>query len=168
MQLSPAELAERTAVLRRLRTLLEQQRAKFREYLNVLEKQADKIETEDSEALLAHTELEQQIAANIVNLQKVIEPIETMYRDTHPRKGAAAERTDNAGETDESVIPLLKTDLEQLQRQVLAQNARNRELLKIHIAEIKDRLNAVQNPYRTTHSVYTHANDAASVINISV
>ena len=77
--ISEKELEERVALLKRFKDLLEKQRQKFRDYLNVLEKQADVIETQDTEALMIHTELEQQIVANIQNLQKVIEPIEQMY-----------------------------------------------------------------------------------------
>mgnify|MGYP003305265971 CR=1 FL=1 len=77
--ISEEELEERVALLKRFKELLEKQRQKFRDYLNVLEKQAEVIKTEDTEALLIHTEIEQQIVANIQNLQKVIEPIEQMY-----------------------------------------------------------------------------------------
>lgn len=79
MQLTQEEIAERVAILKRFRTLLEQQRNKFQEYLHVLECQQGKIELEDGDALFAHAELEQQIVANISNLQKVIEPMQSMY-----------------------------------------------------------------------------------------
>ena len=61
MELTQEELNERVALLKKFRGLLEQQRAKFQEYLTVLEKQQDSISTENTDALLAHTELEQQI-----------------------------------------------------------------------------------------------------------
>ena len=73
------ELEERVAILKRFRFLLEQQRNKFKEYLNVLEKQQNSIDAEDSEALIKHSELEQQIVKNISNLQKVIVPMNKMY-----------------------------------------------------------------------------------------
>ena len=78
--LTQAEIDERTALLKRFRSLLEQQRAKFREYLKVLESQEKTIVAEDTESLLAHTELEQQIASNIISLQKVIKPIEVINK----------------------------------------------------------------------------------------
>ena len=65
MELTQAQIDERIAVLKRFRTLLEQQRNKFREYLHVLECQQNKIEEEDGDALVAHAELEQQIVSNI-------------------------------------------------------------------------------------------------------
>ena len=79
-ELSNQELEERVAILKRLRFLLEQQRSKFKEYLTVLEKQQNSIDKEDSEALIKHSELEQQIVKNISNLQKVIIPMNKMYK----------------------------------------------------------------------------------------
>ena len=79
IQLSEEELNERVALLKRFKELLEKHRQKFKDYLNVLEKQQTVIQNQDTEALLVHTEIEQQIVANIQNLQKVIEPIEQMY-----------------------------------------------------------------------------------------
>lgn len=70
-KLNEQELNERVAVLRRLKELLSEQRAKFREYLTVLEKQETSIASEDMEKLYAHTELEQNILGNISNLQKL-------------------------------------------------------------------------------------------------
>ena len=79
-EISQAELAERVAILRKFRSLLEQQRKKFQEYLAVLEKQEHSIEEEDTEALVAHAELEQAIAGSLSNLQKVIVPFSEMYK----------------------------------------------------------------------------------------
>ena len=79
LNLTQEEIDERIAILKRFRKLLEEQRNKFREYLDVLEKQQSAIEKGDTEAMLAHTELEQQIVANIGSLQKVITPIEKLY-----------------------------------------------------------------------------------------
>ena len=73
------ELNERVAILHKFKDLLEQQRSKFQEYLTVLEKQQDSITSESTEKLIAHTELEQQIVKNLVNLQKVIVPMNKMY-----------------------------------------------------------------------------------------
>ena len=77
--ISKEELDERKAILRRFRTLLEEQRNKFREYLNVLEKQQNSIATENAENLLTHTEIEKQVVSNLTNLQKVIVPMTKMY-----------------------------------------------------------------------------------------
>lgn len=154
--LTQAEIDERTALLRRFRSLLEQQRAKFREYLRVLEEQEKTIQSESSEAMLIHTELEQQIASNIISLQKVIKPIETMYNDAFPSGSGAQE------------IPHLQADLQSLQRQVLERNRKNRELLQIHIGQIKERLSSIKNPYRNTRSVYMQSAQVAARVNISI
>ena len=78
-KLNDSEIAERVAVLKRFRSLLEQQRLKFREYLTVLEKQEKSISDENTDAVLQHTELEESIIAEIFTIQKVIDPLEYMY-----------------------------------------------------------------------------------------
>ena len=131
--ISQEELNERVAILRRFRTLLEQQRGKFREYLTVLEKQQDSISNENTEALLAHTELEQQVVKNLMNLQKVVVPMRQMYNSVSASTPASAE-------AEQRTIENLQQDLTDLQEKVLAQNKINRELLKVHIGQIKMQL----------------------------
>ena len=157
MELTQAEIDERTAILRRFRSLLEQQREKFREYLLVLESQSKVIQEENTQSLLAHTELEQQIASHIISLQKVIKPMELMYQ----------ERVSN-GYGDVADIPILQADLERLQQQVLERNQSNRNLLKMHIGQIKERLSTVTNPYRHSKSVYAQSAQVATMVNISI
>lgn len=140
-QISQEELNERVALLRKFRSLLEQQRAKFQEYLTVLEKQENSIESENSEVLLAHTELEQQVVANIANLQKVIVPMSELYKE----KGAHLE---------EASVNSIQKELDDLQQKVLAQNEKNRELLKTHIASIRTQIASLKNPYKNARSVY--------------
>ena len=112
-EISQEELNERVAILRKFRSLLEQQREKFREYLKVLEKQETSIEKEDSEKLLAHTELEQQVLSNIMNLQKVIVPMSEIYQKKNSNK-------------DEASVIEIQNDLAELQHKVLLQNQKNR------------------------------------------
>lgn len=140
-EISQEELNERVALLKKFKSLLIQQRAKFQEYLTVLEKQENSIETENSEKLLAHTELEQQVVANIMNLQKVIVPMSELYKE----RGEHLE--------EESVISIQK-ELDDLQKQVLVQNERNRELLKSHIVQIRTQIASLKNPYKNNRSVY--------------
>ena len=115
-ELSKEELDERIAILKRFRKLLEQQRNKFQEYLTVLESQEGKIEAEDGDSIAAHTELESQIVKNLASLQKVIVPMQGMYNAIKPGLPLA----------DNSIVEQLKLDLASLQKQVLAQNERNR------------------------------------------
>jgi len=149
--LSEDEVAERIAVLKRLRLLLVEQRSKFQEYLSVLEKQEFNIVEEDSDKLLAHTELEQHIVENITNLQRVIKPMEELYKFSH---------------SDKDDIPMLKTDLTKLQEQILVQNEKNRTTLRDHINSIRTKIQGIQNPYRNTRSVYAQSTQTASIINI--
>lgn len=140
--LTQEELDERIAVLRRFRALLEQQRNKFREYLSVLESQQSKIEIDDGESLMAHAELETQIVANISNLQKVIVPLQKMY--------------ESSGEPEKNGVEQIQSELADLQSKVLAQNEKNRALLKAHMAQIREQLStmAAMNPYRGRRSIY--------------
>lgn len=158
-ELTDKELNERVAILRRFRTLLEQQRAKFQEYLEVLEKQEKSISDEDTTAIIGHAELEQQVVAGIKNLQKVIVPVSEMYR--------ASEKT-AAPENDKSVESI-QDELEKLQEKVLAQNQKNRELLKKHLIQIRTQLDNFKNPYRKNRSIYAAAQNAhGSLIAVEV
>ena len=157
MELTQAEIDERTAILRRFRSLLEQQRDKFREYLRVLESQSKMIQEENTQSLLAHAELEQQIASHIISLQKVMKPMELMYQERISK-----------GRGDVADIPVLQADLERLQRQVLERNQSNRNLLKLHMSQIKERMSTVTNPYRHNKSVYAQSAQVASMVNISI
>ena len=155
--ISEEELEERVALLKRFKELLEKQRKKFRDYLNVLEKQAEVIKTEDTEALLIHTEIEQQIVANISNLQKVIQPIEEMYVNA---------RLDSSDENYSEIIeiPTLKTDLAKLQKEVLEQNEVNRNLLKTQMESLRQKIEGIKNPYRYNKSIYSKTENTASII----
>lgn len=143
-EITQEELNERVAILRRFRTLLEQQRAKFQEYLTVLEKQETSINKEDTNAIITHAELEQQVVAGIRNLQKVIVPMSELYNNS--AKGTQAE-------ADKSVAAI-QGDLNRLQSKVLEQNQKNRELLKAHLVQIRAQLDNFKNPYRNARSVY--------------
>jgi chromosome condensin MukBEF ATPase and DNA-binding subunit MukB len=144
-KISQEELNERIAILKRFRELLERQRKKFQEYLDVLESQETKIEDEDAESILAHSELEAQIVQSIGSLQKVIEPMQLLYN----------ERNLGSYKNSESV-PVLKIqkDLADLQNQVLVQNEKNRSLLKSHMMQLKKQITEFKNPYRSLNSVY--------------
>ncbi|MCR5219335.1 flagellar export chaperone FlgN [Treponema sp.] len=155
--LSQEELNERIAVLRRFRTLLEQQRAKFAEYLNVLECQEAKISQEDTQSLMNHTELEGQIVSSISSLQKVIIPIRTMYEK---------ERSFYSPE-DAVPVETIQKELDSLQQKVIAQNERNRNLLKSHLSQIRQQIDSFKNPYRNAASVYAR-NSASAGTRIAI
>ena len=149
-ELTDEELNERVSILRRFRTLLEQQRTKFQEYLNVLEKQENSISKEDTNAIISHAELEQQVVAGIKNLQKVIVPLSEMYK-------TSAEGINSAGNKS---VESIQNELENLQEKVLAQNLKNRELLKKHLVQIRTQLENFKNPYKKNRSIYASAQNA--------
>ena len=162
-EITQEELNERVALLRRFRTLLEQQRAKFQEYLTVLEKQQDSISSENPESLIAHTELEQQVVKNIANLQKVIVPMSQMYKSVAAIPGNSSAAND---EKETQSIQQLQNELSDLQNRVLKQNEINRDLLRVHIESIRNQIQNFKNPYRNARSVYAQPQKVASLVEV--
>ncbi|MEE0893779.1 MAG: flagellar biosynthesis protein FlgN [Treponema sp.] len=158
-KLSQEELNERIQILKKFRQLLEQQRTKFQEYLKVLEAQESKINEENAEALLAHSELEAQIVKGIGSLQKVIVPMQDLVTRTHAATYNPA---------DAKPIEDIKAELAKLQGQVLKQNEKNRNLLKFHMAQIKEQIQEFKNPYRSLNSVYFTTMTTGSRIQVEV
>ena len=154
-KISKEELEERVAILRRFRSLLEQQRAKFQEYLDVLEAQEQKIQVEDADAIIAHSELETQIVGSIGALQKVITPMQKLYESS---RAATYNPRDAVPITD------IQNELSSLQTKVLAQNEKNRMLLKSHITEVRSQIASFKNPYRSNRSVYADRISTGSFI----
>ena len=155
-EITQEELNERVEILKKLRALLEMQRNKFREYLKVLEQQEHSIETENSEALIMHTELEQEVVKGIANLQKVIIPMSELYKSS----------SSNDGNISDSAVNELQKDLSNLQNKVLAQNEKNRELLRTHMTQIKTQIEQFKNPYRNVKSVYAQKVTAGNFVEV--
>lgn len=155
-EITQEELNERVEILKKLRALLEMQRNKFREYLKVLEQQEHSIETENSEALIMHTELEQEVVKGISNLQKVIIPMSELYKASSSNNGNISDNTVNE----------LQKDLSTLQSKVLAQNEKNRELLRTHMTQIKTQIEQFKNPYRNVKSVYAQKVTAGNFVEV--
>ncbi|MDE5898852.1 MAG: flagellar biosynthesis protein FlgN [Treponemataceae bacterium] len=153
---SEQELNERVAVLRRLRSLLEMQRRKFREYLDILEKQESSIDNEDVAAISAYADLEQDVVSGIANLQKAIVPMAELC-------GRAVELPSAAGEKS---VAEIQQDLARLQGEVLARNERNRELLRIHLVKIRGQLEQFQNPYNGRRNVYASAASTGALVEV--
>jgi archaellum component FlaC len=160
--LSPAETDRRVAILKRFRELLQSQRDRFRTYLDTLDKQKDVIEQGSADALMAHVELEEKIVTDIFAIQKVIDPLEAMYRTAYPEKYKAA-----AGPEPVSEVKNLKSALEDLSAEAVSRTERNRALLAGRMEEIRKEINVLRkNPYaRQGRSVYG-ANDSPSFIDI--
>ncbi len=140
-RLSQSEIDERVAVLKRFRELLTRQRDKFRGYLEVLDRQRADIEKGDVDALVSHVEVEQSIVSEIFAVQKVIDPLEDIYRAAY--SGAEPEG-----------LPELKTTLTELKQEVIARNEENRALLKQRMEMIRNEIKSIRNPYAKKKSVY--------------
>jgi hypothetical protein len=151
VQISEKELAQRVAILKRFRELLVRQRERFYNYLSVLDKQRDVILSGNAEDLLAHVEMEEQIVADIFSIQKVIDPLELMYRTAVP------------GAPDDDV-PAIKTALEQLKTQAITQSNHNRALLSDRMADIRTEIRTLRNnPFAARRSMYQAANTASLI-----
>jgi hypothetical protein len=146
------ELAQRVAILRRFKTLLTQQRDRFRSYLEMLDKQQEIIETGSADALLAHVDLEEKIVADIYSIQKVIDPLEDMYHVVvsgfKPAQAKAPQADDE--------VPGLKAALEELKSEAVIRSSRNKELLSHRMAELRQEIKTLRNnPYTgSRRSVY--------------
>ena len=129
--ISPSELSQRVAVIKRFRELLKAQRDRFQAYLNALDKQKDVIETGTADDLLRHVETEEKLVEDIFSIQRVINPLEKMYRST---------QTD---ETEDEVSGL-KDALENLKSEAAILSARNRDLLAKRMVEIRSEINSLK------------------------
>ncbi|MGD9940944.1 MAG: flagellar biosynthesis protein FlgN [Clostridia bacterium] len=165
-ELSQAELDQRVAVLKRFRELLANQRDKFRSYMDLLDHQKHDIESGDVDALVAHVEAEQGIVAEIFAVQKVIAPLEDLYRAVYPAGASAAadgQATDSdagqssaAGEGPQGISEL-KTTLEALKNEVVQRNTENQALLKQRMDMLRHQIMSVNNPYKKRKSVYAQS-----------
>jgi flagellar biosynthesis/type III secretory pathway chaperone len=146
-----AEVGKRVATLRRFRELLAQQKAKFESYLAVLDHERADIESGDVDKLAAHVELEETIVSEIFTFQKVIDPMEELYRAAYP---AAAEDPE---------LPEMRSTLEELKDEVLRRNAENRALLKRQMEVVRAEIAGFRNPLASRASVYAAAGGGALV-----
>jgi hypothetical protein len=145
------ELGQRVAALRRFRELLVQQRAKFENYLKVLDHERSDIESGDVDRLAAHVEIEEAIVSEIFTFQKVIDPLERIYRAAYP---AAVEDPD---------LPELRGTLEELKVEVLRRNAENRALLKRKMDTVRSEIAGFRNPLSSRSSVFARQGEGALV-----
>ncbi|GHU71074.1 hypothetical protein FACS189450_06500 [Spirochaetia bacterium] len=159
--ISPEEFSQRVAILKRFRSLLTEQRDRFRSYLEVLDKQQDVIETGSAEDLISHVELEEKIVADIFSLQKVIIPLEEMYRAVVNTADAAQEPQSRDD------VPSLKSALEGLKNEAAARSTRNKELLSRRMSEIRSEITALRNnPYASARRFTFSDAGMATVIDI--
>ncbi|MDR1839123.1 MAG: flagellar protein FlgN [Treponema sp.] len=158
------ELAQRVAVLKRFKTLLSQQRDRFRSYLDLLEKQQSVIESGSAEDLLTYVEIEEKIVADIFSIQKVIDPLEEMYYSI-AAGGRSPEKASGKSEASEEV-PSLKASLEKLQSEAIIRSTKNKELLSKRMLELRSEIKALRNnPYSANarRSGFSNTNIASLV-----
>ncbi|MBA7536167.1 hypothetical protein ES705_28430 [subsurface metagenome] len=142
---------ERVMLLKKLRETLLRQRDKFRNYLNLLEKEEAAIIDDDMEKLEQHIQLEQSIIQEIYSIQRVINPLEDMYRVAFPEK--------------EATIPELKISLEKLKGMITGRNLKNRNLLKERMENLRLQ---IKNLPRAFTAVSPYANiGVPSMVDIS-
>ena len=158
-EISEDELNERVRVLRRFRSLLEMQRKKFYDYLEILEKQQDSINAENADIVASHAELETQVVEGICNLQKVIVPMAKLYYG-----GTAGGVKSGSVAAEDERVREIQSDLNRLQTQVLAQNKKNRALLKSYLVHLREQIDAFQNLYAGRQSVYAATGTAGALV----
>jgi flagellar biosynthesis/type III secretory pathway chaperone len=148
MVLTKEEVDRRVALLKRLKITLLQQREKFRNYMVVLEAEKVSIEDDKVETLRAQVELEETLVAEIHTFQKVIDPLEAVWKQSYPL------------DHDEEVVEL-KQSLANLKSQVLEKNEKNRTLLSARMAHVQGEILRLRpsvrgrNPYTGNRSVST-------------
>ena len=63
-------------------------------------------------------------------------------------------------------IQNIQKDLADLQNKVLVQNQINRDLLRVHINQIKTQIQNFNNPYKNARSVYAQTERVASLVQV--
>lgn len=150
-EITADELAERIAILKRFRELLEQQKAKFQEYLNMLELQENKITEDDTASITAHANIEEQIVSSINSLQKVIIPMQKLYESANSKSEPIAK---------------LQQELSGLRTKVIAQNEKNQQLLKKRMVDLRKEIFSIKNPYKSNQSVYAEQAKTGNLVHI--
>jgi len=148
IDLSPAELSQRVALLKRFKELLKAQRDRFRSYLDSLDRQKDIIEGGTADELINHVDLEEKIISDIFSIQKVIDPLDKMYHSVIP---------DVPGPEGNEVSGL-KQALEGLKTEALIRSERNKELLSKRMTEIRSEIKSLRNNPYTRRRIDTTVN----------
>ncbi|MDR0402084.1 MAG: flagellar protein FlgN [Treponema sp.] len=160
----PVEVQRRVAVLKRFRELLRQQRDRFAQYLEVLDKQKNVIENGSADELIAHVELEEKIVTDIFSIQKVIDPLEDMYRTLLPPRDPVS-APGSLSLMEDKELPGLKSALEELKAEAVVRSERNRELLANRMETLRFEMKSLRaNPYALRRSVYSA--ETASLVDI--
>ncbi|MDR3341494.1 MAG: flagellar biosynthesis protein FlgN [Treponema sp.] len=146
---------QRAAILKRFQELLYAQQERFRLYLEVLDKQGDTIERGRVEDSIVYVEIAEKIVMEIFSIQKVMGPLEAMYRAAYPGSYAGT----GYGLSEEAAgIQRLISVLEQLKTEAVGRSKRNKALLAKWMTALRFDIQALRkNPYTGRRSVYSSA-----------
>lgn len=133
---SAQEISQREAILRRLRGLLEKQRQRFQDYLQVLDSQQQAVESDNIAALEQQVELETSVLEQILETQKTIAPLEGMYREM---SGGNALPADIAG---------MQRGLTDMRSRISYHNNENRTRLALSIERMRTQIAQLRVPNR--------------------
>jgi len=142
--ISPNELGQRVAVLKRFKELLKAQRDRFQAYLTALDKQKDVIQSGTTDELLQYVELEEKIVTDIFSIQKVIDPLEEMYQSA--RMDKFGPKSDGL-RSESGEVASLKEALDNLKTEAVVRSERNRELLAKRMAELRSEIKSLKSQY---------------------
>ena len=135
------DITTRISILKRFRELLVEQRGRFRSYLDILDKQKDVIAHGNINALSDHVDLEEKIVADILSIQKTIEPMRPLYE---------ASWTASQGKNLIEISELSKT-LDSLKSEAARRVHENKELLKERMSVLRSEIKNIQaNPFLRT------------------
>ena len=141
--ISSSELSQRVALIKRFKELLKAQRERLRVYLDSLDRQKDIIQSGTTDDLIRHVELEENIITDIFSIQKVIDPLEKMYRSVKQDVPLSEGRE----------VSGLKETLENLKVEAAVRSERNKELLSKRMVEIRSEIKSLRsNPYARRRS----------------
>jgi len=152
--ISEGELTQRMAVVKRFKELLEQQRDRFRSYLDELDRQKLAIGSGSADEITAHVELEEKIVEDIFSIQRVIDPLEIMYNAAGPYLPA-------------NDVSALKDALKDLKTQAAARSEQNRDLLSGRMADVNSEIQAIKNnPFISSARHALYQNVTPSLVDI--
>lgn len=150
--LTEEEINERVEILHKLKEHLTEQRNRFYKYLEVLDHEENDILTNDVEKLEYHAELEQNIVKEIISFQKVIDPLNRMYKLTVKEN--------------DTEIPKLQESLQRIQEEVMQRSIRNQELLRERMEGIRNEIKTLKKA-RKNKPVYDDYQNRPSMIDIT-
>jgi hypothetical protein len=123
MTTSGYEQRDRGPVPVRLGEMLLRKKEKFLLYLDLLLRQGDAIKSGELERLQILLDAERLLVAELRNLQKVIDPLESLHRGSSGTK--------------EDSLPVLRAELERMAAEMKVRNAANRAVLRSRMDALK-------------------------------